>query len=200
MPSCAFSRKLRCSLRCSSGSSSCKRAPAVADQADLDRIAQADAHRDRDRSERPAPGPASGRNSIYGKRRADHEQACRNLPSPPAKAGCRAVRCRRWCRGCRRARAALPSSALMMGAPSRSAICSSSSRGVQRAPAGQDRDLVARRSGCRRPCADRPSAGRPRARANDVRGMMRDVALRARSVGTPCSCISTGKVMCATPR
>ena len=45
MPACAFSRKPRCLLRLSSGSSSVRLRVAVADHADFDRVAQADARR-----------------------------------------------------------------------------------------------------------------------------------------------------------
>ena len=61
--------------------------------------------------------------------------------------------------------AALPSSALMIGAPSISAICSSSSAAPQRAAGPPGSRPSCRRSGSRPPAADRPPSGRRALRA-----------------------------------
>ena len=96
--------------------------------------------------------------------------------------------------------AALPSSALTIGAPSFSASCSSSSPRAQRAVAGEDGDLLAGVEDVGR-AAQIGLARQLRAARADVGGVVRHVALGAlRLRETSCSWKSVGKVMCATPR
>ena len=154
-PACAFSRNER-SLWCveAAAAAPASDAPRVADQRRPRPGSAGRSASGRGRSARLAPGRAWDRTRCRGSccRRS---AACRSSPAPPATAACRAGRCRRSCRGCRRARTPLPSSALTIGAPSRSATAVElvAARRARRGPARMH-DLAARRSG-----------SRPRARA-----------------------------------
>ena len=156
------SRGPRCA--CSSGSSASQRRAAVADQPDLDRIAQADPLRV-EVDLHAARLARLGQNSMYGKRGADHQQRVALLDAPPATAGCRAGRCRRWCRGCRPARAALPSSALTIGRAERLGHLLQLVAGAAARRGRPGWRPSCRRSAPPRRCRRSSSAGRPARRA-----------------------------------
>ena len=161
------SRGPRCAR--SSGRSACERAPAVADQPDLDRIAQADARPGRGRSGRRAPGRAWDRTRCRGTRcrpcsSVSHSSSAScdgRVPSRPIAAGrVRAVvRHRR-----------LAEQRLDDRRAERLGQLLQLVGGAERAPAGQDGDLACRRSGPRRRGAGPPRpAGRAlRAKTSEV--------------------------------
>ena len=165
------SRKSRFSLRLSSGSSSCRgrrgcRRPGRPPPDSAGRCAW-----DRCRSARRAPARAWAEIRCR-ETTCRPSAACRTLPSPPAKAWCRAGRCRRSCKGCRRARRPCPAAALMIGAPSVSATAPVRSLACKRAAAGEDRDLLCRHSECRRRVRRSSSARQDGARWRHVGDVM----------------------------
>ena len=148
---------------------------AVADQADVDRIAKADPLGIELDLDRLGLCPASGRIRCRG-RSSRRSAGCRSSPSLPATAWCRAGRRRRWCRGCRRA-----------PLPCRAAACRSAPAAARRpraAPAVAPIDPRPARmngfSASLRMSAARCSIsgiGQLAAARHDVRHVVRDVAL-----------------------
>ena len=181
-------------VRSSRGSSARSDAPRVADQRRLDRVAQADPRAGRGRSARRAPARASGRTRCRESSLPTISSVSQLFERFLRRPRCRAGRCRRWCRGCRRA-----------PPPCRAAPWRSARRAARRPLAARRRRRARRaRPGCR-PClpAFRISAARrelrPRPAACAPRAMQRrehvpgDVALRARVRARPAvDCMSTG--------
>ena len=168
--------------RSSSGSSARSTRAAVADQADVDRVAQADARGVE--VDLHARGLAGLRVELdVGEARCRRSAACRSSPSRPATARVPSRPMPPVVYGLSSGTAALPSSALTIGAPSRSAIAASSSRA---------------------PSAPRPAriatflpafriVGRA-ARARSSVGSARSSAIRRPRCGPGCCASSAGRV------
>ena len=178
-PSCLLLRLLQESavgLAASSGRSACRRSGGCRQPVRPRPDSAAQCVWDRDRSAPRAPGPASGMNSMYGNvlptissvsqsSIASCEGLVPSSPMPPVVYGLSS------------GTQALPSSALMIGAPSVSANASSSSP-ASSAPRPARMATFFPRSECRRLAADRSAAGRRALRAYVMRSVVRHIALR----------------------